>query len=429
MFFGTTRRVERALLALLLACLLAAGCRSAEVGEPLHGVRVSGTPRLAEPRGRLVVLGIDALPPDLIRRLARARLLPSFAELLREGTNADIDVRPVGLPPLSPRIWTTYVTGQLPQDHGILSFVVDKGTDREVLYDASHRKVPALWNIASQLGRSVGVVNWWATAPAEHIDGFVVSDLFSDVEMVLRPDNIRKKSEVGAERLVYPVSLLDKLRKIPPARRIVGVSPQRAEEVDSKILELARVAVADHPVDILLVYIRAFDELAHHAWHTHERRNDEPPVHDAIVDYLRRVDWLLGRFERQLGADDHLVVLSDHGFERQADPQELGGTHKSARTARALFLARGPRIRPRATAEPISAVDVLPILLDLAGLPAAENMPGRVPRSIFLTGESEVLARVESYTSQAAMEPVGGAGADETIKERLRALGYLEDGH
>jgi len=30
---------------------------------------------------------------------------------------------------------------------------------------------------------------------------------------------------------------------------------------------------------------------------------------------------------------------------------------------------------------------------------------------------------------EAAMEPVGGAGADETIKERLRALGYLEDEH
>ena len=43
------------------------------------------------------------------------------------------------------------------------------------------RKVPAIWNVASAKGLKVGVVGWWATWPAEKVNGFFVSDRASPV--------------------------------------------------------------------------------------------------------------------------------------------------------------------------------------------------------------------------------------------------------
>ena len=44
------------------------------------------------------------------------------------------------------------------------------------LYLSVDRRVHALWNIASDAGLSVGVVNWWNTYPPEAINGVIVSD-------------------------------------------------------------------------------------------------------------------------------------------------------------------------------------------------------------------------------------------------------------
>ncbi len=41
------------------------------------------------------------------------------------------------------------------------------------------RQVKALWNILSARDRSVDVVGWWATWPAENVRGAIVTDHFA----------------------------------------------------------------------------------------------------------------------------------------------------------------------------------------------------------------------------------------------------------
>jgi hypothetical protein len=47
------------------------------------------------------------------------------------------------------------------------------------LFASSDRRLPALWNLVDSRGGSVGVVGWWNTWPAEHVDGYIVSDRFA----------------------------------------------------------------------------------------------------------------------------------------------------------------------------------------------------------------------------------------------------------
>ena len=68
-------------------------------------------------------------------------------------------------------------TGRLPEDHGILNFTVaDPETGRKVPISRLYRKVDAFWNMLGDYGRTVDIIGWLATFPAENINGVMVTD-------------------------------------------------------------------------------------------------------------------------------------------------------------------------------------------------------------------------------------------------------------
>jgi predicted AlkP superfamily phosphohydrolase/phosphomutase len=97
--------------------------------------------------------------------------LPNLGRLMAEGVHGNLR----SLEPLakSPAIWTTIATGKSPAEHGIKSFV-DQINGRPLTRNI--RRVRAVWNIVSGVGRSAGVVGWLMSWPAEEVNGFVVSD-------------------------------------------------------------------------------------------------------------------------------------------------------------------------------------------------------------------------------------------------------------
>src|SRR5262249_14376944 len=86
------------------------------------------------------------------------------------------------MPILSPIVWTTVATGVSPDVHRVLDFQeVDPASGQKLPISGRSRAVPAIWNVASASGRTVGVVGWWATHPAEEVSGFFVSDRASPI--------------------------------------------------------------------------------------------------------------------------------------------------------------------------------------------------------------------------------------------------------
>ena len=119
-------------------------------------------------RGRVLLVGIDGASFRVITPLSQDGQLPHLRELARHGIHGKLRAH---MPLWSPRIWTSIASGKNPEKHGILGFVHD-----QVLYRSTDRKVHALWNIASDRGLSVGVVNWWDSYPPEKINGVMISD-------------------------------------------------------------------------------------------------------------------------------------------------------------------------------------------------------------------------------------------------------------
>lgn len=105
--------------------------------------------------------------------------MPNWTLLTAEGYSAPLTAF---VPILSPVIWTTVATGVGPDVHRVLDFQeVDPKTGQKVPISGLSRAVPAVWNLASAAGRKVGVVGWWASHPAEEVEGFFVSDHASPI--------------------------------------------------------------------------------------------------------------------------------------------------------------------------------------------------------------------------------------------------------
>lgn len=420
----------------------------------------SATHARPEPSGRRIVLvGLDAADWLTIDPLARAGKLPTFARLRTAGATGVMLATP---PLVSPILWTTIATGMQPEDHAILDFMVDLADGTQAPVGSSNRRVAALWNLFSDVGRQVAVVGWWATWPAESVRGTIVSDQFAP--QLVRPDARLTGglvSPAGAAALatrlrVAPATLSfdDLTAYVPLTRaeheRIRATSSQSTSAFyQDKIAHLASVvaatrtyasvavtlARADRP-DFLAVYLESLDTISHLFV------RDTARGARAIERAYRDADDLVRQLAEASPPDTLIVVCSDHGFYPptaavKEDPSNLTGPatawHRPygiVAVAEAGTLAgRHPPSAPSAVRRDIGVIapiDVAPTVLHAAGLAVPSEMPGTVISAVLpAEAASRAVRRAPSspFVPGAAMKATDQAQADRWA--RLQALGYV----
>lgn len=428
----------RLTLALALAVMLA-------TGPALLGCGDSRTPRR-----RVLLIGIDGATLRVAGPLLEEGRLPNLAKIARQGVSGPLrSIKPL----VSPRIWNTIATGKLPRKHGIASFVHEDETGAKQLFLSTDRKTHALWNIASDAGYSVGVVNWWNTYPPDRINGVVISDhvLASEVKAYRR---LLRSGEVPSAELIHPPSWYEKVVEIlRDPQPVTAIEDPFATDIelphwversrpqlsrrfaeDSIVTRLSRKVQEDLDPDVLMVYLPGIDRVSHFLWGTlespqlyPENLRPSPAAREggawAVNRYYEYTDALIGILLEGYGPDDLVLVVSDHGFEAGIELMVLTGVHNSDKARDGVVFARGRDIPVGRSAGPMSVRDVTPTILTWLGLPVGKDMDGK-PASFLRT---PALAEIPTYDTtpieRAAKEP---SGAEREIVEQLRSLGYVE---
>jgi type I phosphodiesterase/nucleotide pyrophosphatase len=140
------------LAAALLACRKAEPPRQVKTPAPKPAPEIARAVRQARP---VLFVGLDGADWDLLDGYMASGVMPNLAALAREGRTG---VLATIQPPLSPLVWTTMMTGVSPLDHGILDFTrrnPQTGTLEPIT--SGERLVPAIWNMATDGGKSVAV--------------------------------------------------------------------------------------------------------------------------------------------------------------------------------------------------------------------------------------------------------------------------------
>jgi len=418
---------------------------------------VAGCARAPAP-GRVIMLGLDGLDPDAVDLLVGEGKLPNLAALRARGAYGRLlSSRPL----LSPIIWTTIATGKTPDQHRIGHFVaVNAATGEQLPVTSQMRQVKALWNILSDAGKTVAVVGWWATWPAEPVQGAIVSD--HTCYHFLFDEGLRGGGERAAS--VYPPGLASRVAELvkrPGDLRLEDLAP--FVHVDAAALsrpfdfadplghfkwalataESYRAVAADlwrseHP-ELLMAYIEATDSTAHLFGHLFratglagELAEQQRLYGDAVEAMYVYADRLVGEMVGLMDERTTLVVLSDHGFTLGALPDDPSLTRDMRRVSErahrdeGVLYLYGRDVRPGVTLERPTLLDIAPTVLALTGVPPPRDMSGRVlTDGLRLADPPRQVASYEGTGGGAAAGAVDAA-ADPAILERLRSLGYLD---
>ena len=406
-------------------------------------------------RRRVLLIGWDGADWEHITPLLDEGLLPNLDALINRGVMGNLaTLQPV----LSPMLWNSVATGKLADKHGIHGFIEpDPVNGGARPYTSTSRKTKALWNMLSQSGLKSNVVGWWASHPAEPIDGVVVTNAFGGTRFhpqegwKVPPGSVHPEGRAPllAPFKVFPSELTEAhiLPFIPLAARIDQKADERLSTFARVLSDNATVhAVATalmecEPWDFTAVYYDGIDHFAHAFMPYHPPRLEWVKEEDFEVyqGVLRGAycfhDMMLGRLVSLAGPDATVILCSDHGFESGAQrprgtPREPAGPAVWHRQY-GIFVMAGEGIRRDERIYGASLIDLTPTMLTLFGLPVGQDMDGRPLLEAFETPPS--VATVPSWDALPGEAGMHGedAGIDKDQAQELMlqfaALGYIED--
>ena len=448
-----------------------AAVRFGKVRGPSDAIAAIETRALRErvaPTGvKVAIIGLDGADWEIIDPLIAAGRLPVLARLRQRGAWGNMKTMS---PALSPLLWTTVATGKPPEQHGIIDFLVkDPQTGEAVPVSSRARKVKALWNVYTDVGRTSAFVAWWATWPAEPINGLIVSDR---VAYSLFGFEAKAVDRVGA---THPASYFQDLKPflvddwditLQDVRRFARVDAAEFQALRGRIRD-DRQAAYREPVnhltkilastrtyhaaaldvlrrgqpDLFSVYYQGIDEVGHRFAHYMPPKmaivTDEEfaRYRDTVAAFYRLQDDLLGELLARLAPDTTVILLSDHGFKngtgRPNEPPYIEGKPGLWHRRYGIVALAGPAIRP-GRLDTSELVDVAPTVLYLSGLPVPEDMEGRVLEEAIDPAFLRRFPRTSIPTYESLGRPlsevrvtIADSGADAEMVERLRSLGYI----
>jgi len=424
---------------------------------PADDVRIPAAP------SRILIVGIDGLDWSRVNRLADEGRMPNVARMRSEGSSGILhSIRPF----VSPTIWTCIATGKTEEKHGISGFVVNIPNSADASPTTSNmRKVKAVWQILSAAERSVGVIGWLVTYPADVVNGYLISSHVTLALSAKREARAPNQTDDWLSEGIYPKSLWSEVADNVYHEEDVGdsiiesfiatsVDRARQEEnvrtsslakfyaADMTSLTLARHFFETRPADLSVVYFRGSDITSHFFWRFMEPESWKKELSAEVIEtfspvverYYALADSLLGEVLELVDDDTVVVLLSDHGFAGHRGYRGFEGDVavgiEMHREDGIIFIS-GPGIKRGGSIAGASVLDATPTVLALAGLPVARDMDGRplteAMSRTFL--ERHPVIHIDSYEVGDApdgdLTPIESP-VDDEIKEMLRSLGYID---
>lgn len=405
---------------------------------------------------KVLLVGWDAADWKLIKPLLEAGEVPAIERLVQTGVMGNLaTLQPV----LSPMLWNSIATGKRPQKHGILGFTeINPHTNTVSPALSTSRKVKALWNILSQEGHRAHVVNWFASHPAEKINGVCISEFFSrmphdyEAPWPLNADTIHPTRELETYRdlRLHPKELDGEILQLfcPLAHEIDQTKDRRIQVLANLIAEAISVhgavtQILEHEDwDFVAVYYGSIDHFCHAfmAYHPPKMHDvseqDFERFRDVVPNAYRFHDRMLARLLDLAGEDATVIVCSDHGFHSDhlrphgtpAVPAGPAYWHRD----QGILMMRGPNIVQDELVHGASLLDITPTILQVFGLPLGRDMDGRPLLEAFR--EVDHIDTIDSWEQRTGDHPDGmHTGSAEMTKaeadailQQFVALGYID---
>jgi predicted AlkP superfamily phosphohydrolase/phosphomutase len=268
---------------------------------------------------KVFIISLDGATFDVIRPFVAQGYMPNLGQIMSRSVAAELESV---VPPVTAPAWTSFMTGKHPNKHGILDFARFNEVEHSWTINNAHNiQSKTLWQILSEKGKRVVVLNLPYTYPPSSINGVMVSGW--DAPFTEEVFSCPAEASLGI------------LRRFPDYKNNLWVSelqPLRSEvqfsEFTAKLkkgfeqqAQIAAEMLAREPWDVFMVHFQQTDWIQHKLWTYIEQGcknpDDHSPKIEATRDCYRRFDELVGTLLKQAEPlSPTTILLSDHGFGR-----------------------------------------------------------------------------------------------------------------
>jgi len=274
--------------------------------------------------GKVLVIGLDGGTFTILDPLAKKGKLPNMQRIMGSGFCGTLLST---IPPVSAPAWSTFITGKNPGKHGVFQFF-DITPNREgksqvelelrpgtfAIVNASSIKEATLWQIASDAGRKVVIINVPMTYPPVKVNGIMITGMLtpSGASQFTYPPELAKSLAGYEIDLSFEEKDFDLAKKSSLINRQMEILEKRGETS----LRLMR----EYPWDLFMVVFTGTDRLQHRFWRSFDLPGiDSDPTEvseygNKVEEYYQKLDLIIGDLMRHAGEDVHTIIISDHGF-------------------------------------------------------------------------------------------------------------------
>jgi len=245
---------------------------------------------------KTVLIGLDGVPWNYLNKAIERGYCPTIKWLINKGISGKLRST---IPPISPVAWSSFITGKLPQNHGIFDWQVpENGRLRPV--NANDRHGTPFWKYLNSNGLRVGIIGIPLTFPVEPIDGFMISgfDSIWDSEHCCWPKELKA---ILNKKFGNKVDLIFSSRNDFPSEWQLLEYHMEKDKLDT---EAAIYLAQLYDIDTLIINYMTVDHLNHSA-------KDEEAILKGFISFDKNIQKILEKY-----SNSQILIMSDHGSYR-----------------------------------------------------------------------------------------------------------------
>ncbi|MCS6884257.1 MAG: alkaline phosphatase family protein [Acidobacteriota bacterium] len=257
---------------------------------------------------KAIVIGLDGATLEVIKQLIEQDKMPVFAKLMQEGAHGLLrsSITPNSFPG-----WTSASTGTSEGRHGIFTPLVRR-EDNFLLkaMNSSDIRTKTLWELLSERGRRVCVINDPCSYPPIAVNGLLVCGM-------LWPG--------GDAKYTYPESLALELARMGyivdvnlNGKGNEQIAAELMHSIDRRLEAVLKLSQQDD-WDLVWAVFTESDRAQHRLWAAwddkHPNHSAQPStLRNAIPEIYSKLDAAVGAIISIADKDTAVFIVSDHGF-------------------------------------------------------------------------------------------------------------------
>ena len=257
---------------------------------------------------KLMLMGLDCAPPALVFDKLKGEL-PNLEAMMRDGLYGPLRST---IPPITIPAWLVMMTGRSPGRLGLYGFRHRKGSSYDDMWIANTTRIrgPTLWDILGDEGKRSVIIGVPPSYPPREMNGvsvgcFITPTTEGDYTWPHEEKEVVERVSGGyITDVEFRTEDRDEL-----LRGLYEMTDRRAKVV--------RHYAEGGDWDFLMFVEIGIDRINHAFWkyfdtehHLYEPGN---PYEDAIPDYYRHVDGIVGQLLDTIDDETMVLAASDHG--------------------------------------------------------------------------------------------------------------------